>query len=140
MEYLLLVISDTFHFLSAWDKVILGCILIPALALTVAYFRSSDHSFEKALFSILCFGITGILFAGLTQECENYHASYIDQVVTEIHEDYENGIIPDLKKDQALSLALEIKKMKDKGYYSNANYNHVKYKVKKLAEPISKSV
>lgn len=140
MEYLLLVMSDTFHFLSARDMVILGSFLIAALAFSIAYFRSSDHGSEKALFSILCFVITGFLFAGLTIECQEYKVSYIDQVVTEIHEDYHKGIIPDLKKDQAISLALEIKMMKYKGYYSNANYNHVKYKVEKLAEPIRKSV
>lgn len=136
--HLLLIISDTFHFLSVSDIVILVSILIAAFLLMLAFFRCQGDRFLKGIFSILCFLTTGILFAVLASECKAHYSSYIDQVITEINEDYQNGIIPNTQKDDALALVFDVKKMKYKGYYSNANYIHVKYKVKKLAEPTHK--
>lgn len=135
MEHLLLIITDTLNYISLSDAVILYSFAFMFLLLLVITVKSVESQVVCGIFCLMFLYCTGISIFGLANSCKEYQAEYINQVQTELNEDFLNGIVPKEKTEQAQLLAYEIKSMNSKGYYSIANYGHVKAKVQALAEP-----
>lgn len=135
MEHLVLIITDTLNYNSVSNAFILYSFASLFFLFLVITLNTKKNKFEWGLFSLMFLAFTGISIYGFSDSCNKHQADYINQVQTELNEDFLNGIVPKEKTKQAQLLAYEIRSMNSKGYYSLANYGHVKAKVQALAEP-----